>query len=141
MGTRSLLSPCIRWLFCHRGGFVPGGWECPREEDDVGVHAQLKYPRGFAGPCLASCPLHPKGGHPSMVHVVLGTSVLRPWTKLQECQGAGLWHKSFLCFFLFFFFFFSSSLILPSSRFHSMRWNVAEQTKMEVVAMLTGLIP
>lgn len=43
--------------------------------------------------------------------------------------------------FSFFFFFFPASLISPSSRFHSVRWNVAEQIKMEVVAMLTGLIP
>lgn len=73
----------------------------------MGVHTQLQHPRGFTGPRLASSPLHPKGGHPSVVHVVLGTGVLRLWTKLQECQGAGLWHESFLCFFLFFFFFLS----------------------------------
>lgn len=67
----------------------------------------------LTGPCLASCPLHPKGGHPAVVHVVLGTDVLRLWTKLQECQGAELWHKSFLCFFLFLFGFFFCLFDLP----------------------------
>lgn len=72
-----------------------------------------------------------------MEHVVLDTDVLRPWTKLQECQRAV---AQVQCYFLFFFFFFSSS-IFPSSQFHSVRWNAAEQIKMEVVAMLTGPIP